>query len=450
MGNDMRRWRDALLALGILAAGLAAAPGLRAQDPRPLTPDESVRLGLEHHPRLRTAAADAAGARALWRAARAEGLPALRSQAAYLRLSDNIPDIEFTLPGSDSTFTFQGVELNRYSAELSIAQPLFTFGRIAGRTRAAERAADAAELSLEQERADVAFEIRRTYWQLQSALAVQASMETALAQVDEHVQDVRNRLAEGTSLDRDLLVAQTRRSRVVLEQVEAENAVRVAQLELNRLIGLPLDTDTRPSAEAVVAGDEPELAALTATTLERRPALRALAQQVASLEAQLSAARSERLPRFDLTGRYQYARPNPYFFTEQDQFRRTWELGLTGQWNIWEGGRQSALGEEARARLDAARARLAEARELAAVEVARQQLEIRRARAAAAAAETHLREAEESFRVLRQQYEEGTALSVDVLDAEQAQRQAQARRAAALADYQVARAAVRRLVGEVW
>jgi len=441
--------RSALAGL-IWAAGLSSTKPLPAQETRQVTPDESVRLGLEHHPRLRASAADAAGARALWRAARAAALPSLRTQGSYLRLSDNIPDIEFTLPGSDSTFTFQGVELNRYTAELSVAQPLFTFGRVSNRTRAAARTADAAELSVEQERADVAFEIRQAYWQLQSALAVQSAMQAAIQQVDEHLQDVRNRLAAGTALNRDLLVAHTRRSEVLLEQVEAENGVRVAQLELNRLIGLPLDTDVRPSAAAALAAADPALDALTATTLERRPALRALAQQVLSLEAELRAARGDRLPRFDLTGRYQYARPNPYFFEEQDRFHGTWELGLTGQWSIWEGGRQSALAAETRARLEAAQARLTDAREQAAVAVARAQLEVRRARAAATAAETHVREAEESFRVLRQQYQEGSALSLEVLDAEQEYRRAQARHAGALADYEIARAAVRRLVGEVW
>lgn len=434
----------------VWAAALGFAWPVAAQEARQLSPDESVRLGLEHHPRLRAARADAAGARALWRAARAAGLPSLGTQANYLRLSGNIPDIEFTLPGSDSTFTFQGVELNRYSAELTIAQPLFTFGRVANRTRAAARTADAAELAVEQERADVAFEIRRAYWQLQSALALQASLATALQQVDEHARDVRDRLAEGTALNRDLLVAQSRRSAVLLEQVEADNGVRVAQLELNRLIGLPLDSDVRPGVAAALAESDPALDALAAAALERRPALRALAQQVLAREAELRAARGERLPRIDLTGRYQYSRPNPYFFVEQDRFRRTWELGLTGQWSIWEGGRQSALAADARARLEAAQARLADAREQAAVEVARQQLEVRRARAAAAAAETHVREAEESFRVLRQQYQEGAALSLEVLDAEQEFRRAQARHAAALADYEIARAAVRRLVGEVW
>lgn len=443
----LRALPGTLLVAGAAALAPASAAG---QEPRELGVAESVRLGLERSPRLRAAAADAAAAGASSRVARSAMLPALVAQGSYTRLSDNIPGVEFTLPGLDTTFTFQGVELNRYHGELSVAQPLFTGGRLRSLTRAAEYDAAAAELGAAQERAEVAAEIRQAYWELQRARAVQATMASALAQVDEHVRDVRTRLAEGAALRRDLLVAQTRRSEVQLEQVEADNAVRLAQLELNRLMGLPLDAEVVPADVPALAEAEPQLAALTAAALEERPELGALALQLRGVEARIAAARGQRLPQLDLTGRYLYSRPNPYFFMEQDRFRPTWELVIGGRWSLWEGGRVAAQTGEARARREAAGARLADAREQVAVAVARAHLEVLRARAAAAAAALHVSEAEETYRVVRQQFAEGAALSVDVLEAEQTQRRAQARRAQALADYEIARAGVHRVLGRVW
>jgi outer membrane protein TolC len=95
----------------VLCALLAALGpgGGAAQAVRELTVEGSVRMGLEHNARLRAAHADAEAARAGERQVGAARLPALRSQASYGRLSSNIPPVEFTLPGSDSTFTFQGV-----------------------------------------------------------------------------------------------------------------------------------------------------------------------------------------------------------------------------------------------------------------------------------------------------------------------------------------------------
>jgi outer membrane protein TolC len=429
---------------------IASPALLQAQAGRDLTVDETVRLGLENNPRLRAAAADINAARAGYRQARAALLPALRAQGSFTRLMSNVPDVEFRLPGFDSAFTFQGIERNRYYAELSVEQPLVTALRLRQEARAAAHELEAASADAGQERADLAFEIRRTYWNLRRANAQRAALNTSLAQVDEHLKDVRNRLEAGTALRKDLLAAQTRRSEVQLEILEADNAVRVGQLELNRLIGLPLDTRVRPIATVAVDSAIAPLETLTAQALSERPQLVALGEQVNALRAEVRAAESTRLPELDFISRYVYARPNPYFFSVQTRFRSSWELGFSARWDIWQGNRKSAVTSEARARVQAAEARLADVRTEVAVDVARQQLEVVRATEAITVAAQAVTEGEESFRVARQQFTEGVALSSDVLDAEQALRRAQARRAQSEADYAIARAALLAAQGRVW
>ena len=417
---------------------------------RELTPDESVRLGLAHNARLQAASADVRAAGAALRQVRATRLPLIRTQAGYTRLSSNIPNVAFTLPGTDSTFTFQSVQLNRYLAEASIEQALFTGSRLHNQVRAAEHDERAAELRAQQENADVAYDIRRVYWELYRALAVRTSLRAALERVDAHLTDVRTRLREGAALRRDLLAAQTRRSEVQLERVEAENAVRVGQLELNRLIGLPLDTPVQPAGGVVIDTTSFDLDTLTAAASAQQPQLAALNEAVAALRAQVRASEGERWPQLDLVGRYTYARPNQYFFMEQDRFHHTWELGFSTRWSIWEGGRRAAQTSALNARADAAQARLADARAQVTVDVARKGLEVQRAREALGVAAQNVSEAEETFRVAREQFKEGAALSADVLDAEQAYRQAQSRQAQALADFAIARAALHNSLGRVW
>ena len=428
---------------------LAAAP-VSAQDARDLTVDESVRLGLERNARLQAAEADASAATAVLRQARAGRLPTLSAQADYTRLSDNIPNVTFTVPGTDSTVTFQNIELDQVQGELREQQTLFTGSRLGNRVRAAEHEERAADLRAEQERADVAFEIRQAYWELYRARAVRESLAGALERVEAHLSEVQARVGEGTALRRDLLAARTRRSEVELERLEAENAVRVGELELNRRIGMPLDTPVRPASEVEIDTAEASLDTLAAVALAQRPELIAAREDVAGLEAQVRASRGEWWPQVDFVGRYLYARPNPYFFLDQTRFRGSWELGFSTRWPLWEGGRRSARTAELRARLEAARARLTEARLQVSVEVARQQLEVVRARQAVAVAAQNVSEAEESFRVVRAQFAEGVALSSDVLDAEEAYRQAEERSGRSRADYAVARAALLNGLGRVW
>lgn len=421
-----------------------------------LSPDESVRLGLEHNAALRAVRADAAAAVAAYRIARAARFPAISAQANYTRLSDNIPAIEFStdfLPGVDTTFTLAPVELNRYYSELYVEQPVFTGFRVHHQIASARHEAEAAAHEAVQEEADVAFRTREAYWRLYQAIAAGEASDQAIAQVEAHLQDVQNRIDEGAALRSELLAVRTRRSEVRLDRVEAENAVQVARLELNRLIGEPFDTELMLEPDAADAAVEPpptDVAALVSKATAARPGLRALEAQVRAAAARLNSSRGEWLPELALFGRYVYARPNQYFFTEQDEFKATWEAGAAMRWDLFDGGARFAETQEARARLASMEARLAAAREQVTVEVARQVLEARRAFEAIAVAEQNIEEAEETLRMMRQQYAEGVALSADVLDAEQALRAARAARAAAVADYAISLAGIRRAVGEVW
>jgi outer membrane protein TolC len=189
---------------------------------------------------------------------------------------------------------------------------------------------------------------------------------------------------------------------------------------------------------------------VSSTVSDGRPRIAALERQVLGLRERLGAAGASRLPEVDFYARWLYAKPNPYFFMEQDRFNATWELGLSGRWAIWEGGAGSARQQEARSRLEAAEARLQDTAEQVAVETARLRLEVRRAAEAVGVAAQNVGVAEESFRVVGHQFEEGTALSADVLDAEEALRRARARRADALADHAIAEAALLNALGRVW
>jgi outer membrane protein len=433
--------RTLMLALFVFAS----ATGLAAQT---LTAEESVRRGLAHSARVRAAEADAEAAGARAREARAGLLPALRAQGSYTRLGGDIPDLDFTLPGLDTTFTFLDIERNRYVGELSLEQPLFAGGRLRAGHRATMREAAAAEWLAEEARADVALEVRRAYWTLHGALAGLEATEAALAQVEAHLRDVRRRYEEGAVLRADLLSAETRRSEVLLERVETGNAVRVARLELNRLLGLPPESEVSPVAPEAVEPLPPSAEGLAGVAVVSRPELRALEEQVAALRAQESVARGGRLPEMAFVSRYIHARPNPYAFTEQDQFRGTWEAGVSLRWGLWEGGAQDARAAGARARRLAAEARLEDAVERARVDVARHYLEARRADEALDVARQVVEQATEALRVTREQFVEGAALSAQVLEAEAAYRGALAREARAVAERAIARAMLLRALGE--
>lgn len=450
-GRDRSGVIAAVLVLTAMVCSPASGQDTRQQRPgQPLTVEESVRLGLEHNARVRGADADAAAARAARREAQAALLPAVRTAATYTRIGGDIPSGDFTLPGLDTTLTLLPIERDQYYLELSLEQPLFMGGRLRGSARAAAREAAAAERLAEQERADVAFEVRQAYWTLHGAEAGLAAVDASLARVEAHLDEVRQRFDAGAALRSELLAAQTRRSEIALDRVESRNAVRIARLELNRLTGLPLTAEVALQAQLEPEDIPPDAAALSAHAVAAVPRLQALSEQVGALRAQLSVAQGGRLPDLSFVSRYIYARPSPYSFTDQSSFRGTWEAGLSLQWSLWEGGAQSARVAQVRERLRAAEARLEDARRQVAVDVARQHLEAQRATEAVAVAAENVEQAAESLSVTQQQFAEGVVLSSQLLEAEQAYQQAQARQARVEAEYAIARAALLHAQGAVW
>jgi outer membrane protein len=450
--REAGRWVMRAMGCPILllwAAGLGAQAEVVVATGRPVTEAEAVRLAVEQSARVRAADADAGAAAARARETRAGLLPSVRAQGAYTRIGGDIPDAEFILPGMDTAFTLLAIERDRYHSELSVEQPLFAGGRLRAGYRAADRMAAAAEWAAAEARADVALEARRAYWSLNGALSAMEAMDAALVQVEAHLRAVRRRFEEGALLRADVLAVETRRSQLLLDRLEARNAVQVWRLELNRLLGLTRDAEVTPvDAGTGIMDPSPVDAAWVERAVAARPELRALSEQVAALRAQEAIARGGHLPEVAFVSRYIYARPNPYVFTEQGEFRGTWEAGVAVRWGLWEGGAQRARSAAARDQRRAAEARLEEAQEMARVDIARRQLETERAAEALAVAGQVVEQAAESLRVARQQFAEGAALSSQVLEAEAAYRTALARQARAVAERAIARAELDRSLGE--
>jgi outer membrane protein TolC len=439
----------------------------------PLTVKQSVELALAHNARLAGARAATLEARAGQREARASLLPALRSSAGYTRLGGELPTGDVTLPGFDGTFPLLPIERDRYQVALTLEQPLFAGGRLRGGARAAASTADAAARFEEQEQVDVAFDVRRAYWTLHAARRTLAVMQAAVKRVEAHLAVIRQRFEAGTVLRSDLLAAEARRSEIELARVDARNAARLAEVELNRLTGQPLlaRVELSPGADSgrdASGVDTASVDASGADTLSADvsnidtssvdvsgsaalpPEVRALGAQIAAERARLSAERGGWFPSVNLLSRYVYARPSPYAITDQTSFLGTWEAGVSIDWNLWDGGAREARVEQATARVRSAEARLEEARRLAEVEVTRQSLEVERASEAMRAAADNVARSAEALRVTEQQFREGVVLSAQLLDAEQTLLEAEERQVRAVADSAIARAALMHATGRVW
>jgi outer membrane protein TolC len=210
---------------------------------------------------------------------------------------------------------------------------------------------------------------------------------------------------------------------------------------LTGIDGVPTPIEPLAATPAVSPGGVQESAKPT------RAELTALDQRIAAADERIDAARAGRKPTVAVAANADYANPNPRIFPRLNQWRTSWELGVTASWTLWDGGRVDAEAAEASAAARALRARHADVHASIDTEVRQRQLDLDSARAALGAATAAVDSAAEAHRVLGERYNVGVATSTEVLDAEVVLLQAELDRTRALANIRLAEARLARALG---
>lgn len=434
-----------ILSLGLLLI-IQVAPAQQ-----PLTVSECIRIGLENSRSLHASLMKVRAADARVSEANAARLPSLKLSGTYTRLSEIAP-FEVALPfppPAPSTFTISPSILNNYNARLTLQQPLFTGLRLESSADLARHGAQAAQQDYSRDRADLVYNIQAAYWGLFKAVEIRKVLDENVSQVEAHLRDAQNLHRQGLITYNEALKVQVQLSSARLAQIHAKNAVRLATVALNNLIGLPLETEV---ALASKVERQPrrfaDLAPLLQKALESRPEIQAMEHRLKAGEAGVALARSGQLPQIYLIGNYAYARPNPRLLPAQDRFKGTWDVGVAVSLDLWNWRTTAHQTGQARAQLLQAQDALAQIRDGIRLEVTQQFLNLLEAEERIGVAEQGVKQAEENHRVTSARFKAGLALNSDLLDAEVALLQARTNHTQTLVDYELAQAGLQRVIGQ--
>jgi outer membrane protein len=285
------------IALAVLGASNAAA------SPARLSRGSAVAIALRQNPRIAAAAAGeqvAQAHRGQARAARAPNVTALLGTGPSLRAK--------LVPGSAVASTeniYGDVGPGDLSvvigSRLEITQPLYTFGKIAERERAAEHELSARRSETELTRADVALRVAQMYEGLLFARAIERFFEETEHWVSRSLEDARRDVtAGGDATEQDVLRLEAARAAARLGWHQGLAGARQAEAGLLAYLSLaagalpPLvETGLEP-----LSVELPEPQVLVALALSRRPELVALREGSAAYQALARAEAAGNLPDF--------------------------------------------------------------------------------------------------------------------------------------------------------
>ena len=413
-----------------------------------LTLEESLQLGLKNSKNLKISRSKLLGSEAKITETTSQLLPRLSLNAGYTRLSD-VPPFEVKLPIFPVPVKIQDVILNNYSVKVSLQQPLFTGFRLVSLKSASEKNREAVGADYDKDANEEAFNIINAYWNYFKAQKLKGYLDENLKQVEAHLTDTKNFLANDLVTKNDLLKLEVQYSSLQLKQIEAGNSLNTSRALFNKVLGLPISDQTEIEAE------EPKLEmtgynydSLLSSAMQTRLELIAMDYRLQAGKENVSAAASGWYPSIFLFSDYYYSRPNQRILPALDKFKDTWDAGVTLSWDIWNWGYNSSQVEQARQNLNQLNTNNELLKENIEVEVYNNFMALNAALNKIEVAKTGIAQADENYRGILEKYNVQYATSTDLIDAETSRLQSQTDLINSLVDYETALARLLKSAGK--
>jgi outer membrane protein len=442
----------------VLAALLFAASAQAQTLPRvdgPLTLDRAVELALDKNLRVKAAGADARAMESMRKEALAPFWPQLSANGYYAdqRMAPNV----YTSAGNTMARNYQVFNSDQArDGNLTAMYSLFSGGRDYYGYKAAARRAEGAREMLKSAEVETAMQARLDYIAaLREAENVRVTSEL-LGDVEERLRVTRAGFDAGRVPRYYVLRDEAERANVVQMQAMARSRAEQALVALKTTLGVDL-------ASSVDLADRLELTPVTLSVDEgireasaRQPEIQAAVKQREAAEAEVRAAYGNYFPQVSLSSMYDWAwTKNRAWESQADNMRMRgdnsegYSVGVVVTLPLFDGLlRENAL-NTAKAKLERAGQAEGLVRQQIAKDVNQAALMLTAAEKGVEASRKGLEQAEEESRVVKERFESGRGIQLEILDAQVVLTRARFNAVNALADYHSALAMWLRATGRV-
>ena len=441
--------RRSLAAVLVAALSFALSNSAEAQKlarvDGPLTLDRAVELALVESLRVKAAQADSRTMESMRREAQAPFWPQF-SANGYFANQNMAPNV-YTSAGNTMARNYQvfGSDQNR-DGNFTGMYSLFAGGRDYYTYRAAARRADAGREMLRGTEVDVAMQARLDYIAAVRETENLQVLVDLLRNIDERLRVTREQFEAGRVPRYYVLRDEAERANVLQMQAMTQSRADLALVALKTTLGIDL-------ASAITLSERLEYVPVTLSVdegireaSESQPELKATIKQREAAEAEVRAAYGNYFPQVSLSYMYDW------LWTKNQNDPRSsdgYSVGVVVTLPLFDGlMRENAL-KTAKSKLERAIQAEGLVRQQIAKDVNQAALMLTAADKGVAAGRTGLELAEEDFRVVRERFESGRGIQVEVLDAQVALTRARFNIVNALAEYHSAQAMWLRATGRV-
>ena len=324
------------------------------------------------------------------------------------------------------------------TAKATLSQLLFDFGKTVAATDAAKSNAESSKEDVEIDRSDTVLQVKESYFNFLFGQRLVKVNQEAVARAELNLRSAKGFFEVGTQPKFTVTRAEVDVANAQVTLIQAKNAVRLARVALNTAMGI---SATAPTEVQDILSYEPfpvDESRLLAEALQRRPEYRQIKVRVEAAEATLRQNFRNFFP--DITS-------NAFYGAARADMNEIWELGLTLNWSIFDGGNKIAKYKEAKANLEAAQSRVRVEELSIWKEVEQSYINVIETEERIQAAKKAVESAQENFRLAQGRFDAGVGTIIELTDAQLALTQTQSTEAQALTDYRISVSRLERALG---
>ena len=331
---------------------------------------------------------------------------------------------------------------NDFNNSLTLSIPIYQGGRLKNQRLQSKYALDSAELTLEDTKQAIKLQTTQAYYEILRCRDMMKVREEEVNALQEHLNKSMIRYREGVVAKSDILASTVSLADAKQNYVTARGEYEKSLADLNNIIGLPTETPLLIRDETNYTTYEPTEESCVDYALENRPDYFSAEYAIKQAEAAIKIAESARKPQVNASIS-KTAEGDRIFKADS----RSWQAGLTLQWNIFDNGVTSASVNEMRAQLRKYQSVATQIADSIRLEVHNDYIDLRTAEENIATTHIAVARAEDDYHLAQIRYTEGVGLNLEVIDAQERLTQARTNYFSAFYSYYVAKASLEKAMG---
>lgn len=300
--------------------------------PRNLTLDEAVQLGLQNSKQLKRSQYKIDEALARLDQAKDLRLPSAKVSFQYLHalmLSRMV-----SIPGLTKQPVKLPFDFPAYVGTLSVSEPIFNGNQFKYARQSADLMVQMSRLDADKDKDDITYLVINSYLNYDKILENQLIVAQNMQDVQSKLEEITKYESQGLATQNDVLRFQLQKSQMQLTEIELENNRKIANYNMDIILGLPDTTEIILPPLNYRINEQPVFADLLQVAEANRRELQDLSYQTRLSDISVKKIHDQRLPTVAASAGMYYINPTGQVIPTNNNLLAPITLGIGASWDI--------------------------------------------------------------------------------------------------------------------